>query len=179
MNKNKNKNKPLVTFKKSVTKETNLPFEKRIEQESIPTTIINRKNHDSLILWADNAIQKENSYLLIDKENIKESYNGQIASFGVSIAMIGVRATLAIYYQDKKNKEHPHDAYRLAVLEVIAIMMENLKHRYENIESWTAQGLVEYALSDNCNDQLNILKKDLIDCSIALKQVVRTYNLVK
>lgn len=112
------------------------------------------------------------------KTTIYDSYNGQVAALGVSILMIGLKPTLAIYYQDAPKKEKGK-AYRRALLEVIARML-----KYESAES-----LVRYLLkgkeelSDEEKEKLEQeekkLKTDILNCSIALKQVIRTYKLEK
>lgn len=112
------------------------------------------------------------------KTAIYDSYNGQVAALGVSILMIGLKPTLAIYYQDAPKKEKGK-AYRRALLEVIARML-----KYESAES-----LVRYLLkgkeelSDEEKEKLEQeekkLKTDILNCSIALKQVIRTYKLEK
>lgn len=112
------------------------------------------------------------------KTTIYDSYNGQVAALGVSILMIGLKPTLAIYYQDAPKKEKGK-AYRRALLEVIAQML-----KYESAES-----LVRYLLkgkeelSDEEKEKLEQeekkLKTDILNCSIALKQVIRTYKLEK
>ena len=43
----------------------------------------------------------------------------------------------------------------------------------ENIDKRLPRGIASHT------DKLKDLKRDVIDCAIALKQVVRTYNLVK
>ena len=109
---------------------------------------------------------------------IYDSYNGQVAALGVSILMIGLEPTLAIYYQDAP-KSGENKAARRCLLEVIARMLG-----YESAES-----LVRYLLkgkeelSDEEKEKLEQegkkLKTDILNCSIALKQVIRTYKLEK
>lgn len=119
------------------------------------------------------------------KTTIYDSYNGQVAALGVSILMIGLKPTLAIYYQDAPKKEKGK-AYRRALLEVIVRMLrlKEDKKVYESTES-----LVRYILDvpKNPSDgekklseqEEKSLKTDILNCSIALKQVIRTYKLEK
>ncbi len=93
---------------------------------------------------------------------INSTYDGKIAAFGVSLAMIGLKPTLAMYYNNSESgsvKTRP-------ILDVIAVMM--------NKES--AEILVQtiLPLSDN-SDQYRKLYKEIKECAIALKMVVRTY----
>ncbi len=113
------------------------------------------------------------------KTTIYDSYNGQIAALGVSILMIGLKPTLAIYYQDAPKKEKDK-VYRRALLEVIVRMLrckEDNKEVYGSVES-----LVRYILDKDkrlSEQDEKKLKTDILNCSIALKQVIRTYKLEK
>ena len=112
------------------------------------------------------------------KTTIYDSYNGQGAALGDSILMIGLKPTLAIYYQDAPKKEKGK-AYRRALLEVIARMLR-LKEDKEVYES--AESLVRYVLDGEkklSEQEEKKLKTDILNCSIALKQVIRTYKLAK
>ncbi len=133
-----------------------------------------RNNH--LMKIADKAIQT-GVLFNIGTQNIIDSYSGQIASFGVSIAMSGLLPTLAFYYKDKdvKNDEAKRRAAvdRSLIIKVIAKMLNELNYK----EITDEDNLLKYAIkhADNCDT----LKKDIEDCTVALKQIVRTYNLVK
>ena len=119
------------------------------------------------------------------RTTIYDSYNGQVAALGVSILMIGLKPTLAIYYQDAPKKEKGK-AYRRALLEVIVRMLW-LKENKDVYKS--AESLVRYILdvAKNPSDGEKKISKqeekklttDILNCSIALKQVIRTYKLEK
>lgn len=138
---------------------------------------MNKTRNNQLIKLADEALLSTRAlFKANDTMDIDESYNGQIAALGVSIAMSGLRPALAIYYQDSKTK-----VKRRAVLIVIAKMIQTDPTR--NIQGSTdanfndARSLFDYALTISEN-QLKDLTREVEECSIALKQVVRTYNLV-
>ena len=138
---------------------------------------MNKTRNNQLIKLADEALRSTRAlFKANDTMDIDESYNGHIAALGVSIAMSGLRPALAIYYQDSKTK-----VKRRAVLTVIAKMIQSDSNR--DLEGSTdtnfndAQSLFDYALSIS-EDHLKDLSREVEDCSIALKQVVRTYNLV-
>ena len=145
---------------------------------------MNKKRNDLLIRIADKALRTCSSTLFINDQHkdIQDSYNGQVAALGVSIAMTGVMATLAIYYNDKPNETTPIKANRRTVLTIIAEMIKedsNLDLDGMKDNSFdSAKNLFEYSLLLN-EVGLKKLGKEIIECSIALKQVVRTYNLVK
>ena len=109
-----------------------------------------------------------------DTSDILDSYNGQVASLSVSVAMSGLLPTLAFFYQDKPET-NSNKAYRRNILDVIAIMM-NEDHYDWNVTDPNAKSLLEYAI--NHSDEEKALRQEITECAIALKQVVRTYNLV-
>ena len=132
---------------------------------------MNKKRNEKLIIAANDALLSS-GIIKTDRDNkqyINESYNGQTAALGVTIAMTGLRPALAIYSQysgdskfDKKN-----------ILKIIGAMIKNPD---TNQPFASAIELFRYAL-DNQDEKW--LKREIIDCSIALKQVIRTYNLLK
>jgi CRISPR type III-B/RAMP module-associated protein Cmr5 len=127
--------------------------------------------NEKLIKYADEALRE--SCILEEKSKINETYRGYTAALGVSIVMIGLRPTLAIYYQDKtKTKANPQ---KVEVIEVIAKM---LTKQYPDKPINGAKDLLNKILEKN-NEELKQLQKDIINCSIALKYVIRTYELVK
>lgn len=136
-----------------------------------------------LIKWADEALleQEANENAGVSKvlhgNDIAEAYNGSVAALGVSIAMGEIRPALAIYYQEKSERGARPKANRRSVLDVIARMItKDTYHPQLNFSEGDrfAYNLFRYVIEHG--DAL--IKQEVIDCSIALKQVVRTYNLV-
>lgn len=133
-----------------------------------------KKRNNKLIGIADQAIKT--SDLFTDSNNkttIKDGYNGQIAALGVAIAMSELRPALAIYYQDKPKAGTQPKVNRREVLNVIATMITLDSSNSQSFNN--AEALFRYALRTDID--LKWLKREIIDCSIALKQVVRTYNM--
>lgn len=127
-----------------------------------------KKRNDELMRKAEEALH--DTRVKIIKENsetdIKESYNGQTAALGVTIAMSGLRPAIAIYQQETDG------CNRIQILNAIAIMLG----------TWNGEnpGVAMSRALMSCNDnELREYQKKIIECSIALKQVIRTYNLVK
>lgn len=139
---------------------------------------MNKRRNNELMGLADNALRMKKVLFKSDNYDIDASYNGQIASLGVAIAMSGLRPSLAIFYQDGNSKVN-----RRNILSVIAEMIKNDKNRdledAKDDDFNDAKSFFSYALkTDLSTSGLKKLTKEVEDCSIALKQVVRTYNLV-
>lgn len=146
---------------------------------------MNKTRNNTLIKYANEALteQEANEKFGVSKilngSDIEEAYNGSIASLGVSIAMSELRPALAIYYQDKPNSATRPKANRRSVLDAIArIISKDASER--NLSKWRfsdngdfAKNLFVYAISNDDKE----LKQEVVDCAIALKQIVRTYNL--
>lgn len=151
---------------------------------------MNKKRNKDLIYLADRVLN-EKEFILMDDNSIFDSYNGQVASLSVSIAINGLLPTLAIFYQDKPESDK-NKAYRRNVLNIVAKMvtLDNEAWNFSRNDLY-AKNLLSYAIKldkqcseestrsiDESKKQLNNLKKEIIECAIALKQVVRTYKLV-
>lgn len=137
-----------------------------------------KARNEKLMQFAQDALTANKDIWYDEKRtSILDAYNGQIAALGVSVAMSGVRPTLAIYYQDKPNAGTRRKANRRTVLNLIAYMLtKEAELENMNVNIGNAEALFRYVVGENAN--LAWLRKEVIDCSIALKQVVRTYNLV-
>lgn len=121
---------------------------------------MNKQQYEAWVINADEKLQHSNLFKDSAHQEIYSSYNGYVAALGVSVLMTGLVPTLAIYYQDNEG------VCRKNVLEVIAEMVG------EN----SAQQLVESVL--HSPDRRKELQKKIVESSIALKQVIRTYKLV-
>lgn len=134
-----------------------------------------KNERNNYLMQKANEVLLANTYMFDNRDelSIKESYNGQIAAFGVSIAMSGILPTLAIYYKEKSST----DVNRRDILEVLARMIQtDIEIVLPTID--TAVSLFKFAMECGDAERTN-LTKELIECAIALKQVVRTYKLVK
>lgn len=134
-----------------------------------------KERNNELMQIANDALikSKKNSKSLFKSgtNTIVSSYNGQISGFSVSIAMTGLLPTLAMYYQDGKNVVCLRN-----ILDVIALMLPELKNEsYKEITD--SKSLFNHAMKTKGKEQ-DTLKRDIVDCAIALKQIVRTYQLV-
>ncbi len=134
---------------------------------------MDKKRNKELMTIAEEVLQREDCPLYIKPGVIHESYNGQVSALGVSTLMIGLKATFAVYYSDrpdKKKADNRYDkAYRKLLLDVIVKMINKII----GTDS-TTENFVREVMKSNNDEQW---KRDLIDCSVALKQVIRTYKL--
>lgn len=137
--------------------------------------MVDKKEIENLMVIADKVLRERNTGIVADKVNCKiyDSYNGQIAALGVSISMIGLIPTLAIYYQDSSDDDKPN---RRTVLKTITEMLDLFDSNYRF--GGRPYDLLARAIALRGNEQKR-LKKNVMSCAIALKHVVRTYKLVK
>ncbi len=132
-----------------------------------------KSEFNKMIILADQKLRASNMFNK-DDETILKGYDGKTAALSVSVAMSDILPTLAIYYQDF-DAQKPNKDCRRNVLNVVATMIN--KPGEENTKFSNAKKLVEYAVRCDANN-LQYIKRQVIDCAIALKHVVRTYNLV-
>ena len=146
---------------------------------------MNKKEYEEWVVKAEEALQSSDLFKDTAHQKILKSYNGQVGALGISILMSGLIPTLAIYYQHQT--ENNNGACRKNVLEVIARMMnyENARTLLETALDLDRQKKATLDLEDNeillngLEKQRKQLQDTIIDCSVALKQVVRTYKLVE
>lgn len=113
---------------------------------------MNKNENAELMRKADKVLRQGDT--ILKDGSIDSSYNGQVSALGVSILMIGLTPTIAVYYQDAKRK---------MLLEVIAKMLD--------------KGTAEKLTREIVQDPEDRLKTRILNCSVALKQVIRTYEL--
>ena len=135
---------------------------------------MDKKTNSTLMRYAEEELQSTNCPLYKDIESriIHESYNGQCSSFGVSVLTIGLKATLSVYYQDRPKEinnitSQRKEAYRCCLLMVIHGMLK----RRDDLEIFVRE------VMSNTDNENSTLKRDVVNCSVALKQVIRTYKL--
>lgn len=131
---------------------------------------MNKTRNNELIKLADEKLKASDTlFLNKEKGEIAESYDGKAAALSVSVAMSDLLPTLAIYYQDYDSKK----PCRRYVLDVVATMITKPD---EPSKFKDAEDLLRCAIEHS--EHIKYLKNEVIGCSIALKQVIRTYNLV-
>ncbi len=160
-------------------------------------------NNNELIMAADRAIRATDEFMIfcpidgVDKERtmgIKDGYNAKISSFGIAIAMIDLLPTLASYCKDFPPNSTDHASEReperktkvrsYAVISAIAYMLNDLGYVGDEIkfddQETRAKELFRYVVKiKDDTAEFFTLKNNIINCVIALKQVARTYKIVK
>lgn len=111
---------------------------------------------------ADNALIANS---LIDAENlsvVKDEYDGYLAGFGPSVIISGLVQTLAVYTATPE---------RASVLNAIA--------EVANVNGTvTGTDLLSLCIAHhNERDIINLWREDIINASVALKIMIRTYNI--
>ena len=92
---------------------------------------MDKETNAKLMGIAENVLNTPNCPLFKSEDTIYESYNGQVASLGVSILTIGLKPSISVFYQDAPKQEgNYNDAYRRVILEVIAKMLSQYRNNY-------------------------------------------------
>ena len=143
-----------------------------------------KQRNDYLISLAAAALRNAD-VTFADGNNILSSYNGQVAAFCVSVAMSGLKPTLAFYLAKKDDKDSKIDKSseavdRSKIVEVISSMINNDEQftKPQGEDYTSAIALLNTVVPINDVVRLSAIRKEVLDCAVALKQVVRTYNLV-
>ena len=111
----------------------------------------------------------------IQKKDVFNEYDGYIAGFGATVVNMGIKAALAFYMKDfedlekaeVKNKDN-EKAYRAKVVKAFANMLGKS----------SAKVLFEEVLAENSLNKLYQHTQKVVDASVALKLVIRTYKFV-
>lgn len=136
-----------------------------------------------LMLLADQVLNSEindrgerKPGILNDDNTISQSYNSQTAALGVTIATNGLLPALVIYYQDRAQKVASKE-----ILEAIGKMISKDQFFLNNVKLSNGTGMIVGAKSlleaVLKNPENSLLKQEVLDCAVALKQIIRTYPL--
>lgn len=105
---------------------------------------------------------------LIKDGFIDKAYSGQIAAFSVSVAMVGLKPTLAMYYQQGGSSVNTHN-----IVGLIAEMLVAEGYPFEGKSP--ADKFFDHVMGMSEGKDADKLRKDVIDNAVALKVVVRTF----
>lgn len=129
---------------------------------------MDKKILNELMMKAEEVLQRPDCKLFkringVKSDVIYDNFNGQISALGVSILMIGLKPTVAVYYQDDKGS-NDKGCRRDLLREIYKMIPGNAN----NFDSW-----VREILSDDTDSK----KQKIQDCSVALKYIIRTHKL--
>lgn len=128
--------------------------------------MITKQRKGDLIAWANYVIAQST---ILKKGTINKSYNGQIASFSVTIAMSGLKPALALYM----NGSSSSDVDKTKIIDLVA-QMYNEEHG-GNIDGKT---FYDKVIKEKDDEKIEQYQKTIVEYAIALKLAVRTYKLV-
>lgn len=128
----------------------------------------------NLMELADQSIQT--SQILVNNKLISESYYNMVSGFGITVATNGLLPAIVIYCQDRNQTRNIN---RKIILEIIARMIHDdnlfsMNNTHLNITN--ADSLLDAVKAHPLNRDL---KMEVLDCAIALKQIIRTYEAEK
>lgn len=137
-----------------------------------------KKRNDQLISLAFRAMNEAD--IFTEGNSINSSYNRQIAAFCVSIAMGGLKPTIAFYSNTSSSASVDRlKIIRLKIISIIGSMVSNdPAFKVKEGENFIGLDAIKSTIFNAGDERLPALRKEILDCSIALKQVVRTYNLI-
>ncbi|MDR2915335.1 MAG: hypothetical protein LBV74_10975 [Tannerella sp.] len=128
----------------------------------------NKINIEKLLISADNALTQ--SEIVLQNIPVLKEYDGYISGFGATVINIGIKAALAFYMKDatKLTNGTPKIPYRARVVRALAIIVEKADERalFDSV----------CALPDDNQILIHAEMKKLVDASIALKLMIRTYE---
>lgn len=125
-----------------------------------------KKRKNQLIKMADEAI-----HAIFGNGKISDSYNGQIAAFSVSVALSGLKPTMAIYCNNKSSAE----VDRSKIIKLLEYMF-----KIEPESNVKTKGADLYnTVIEACGEEETKLKKAIVEYAIALKLAIRTFKLEK
>lgn len=128
------------------------------------------KKLDRLIPIALDAAKK----ILADGgDAISSEYNGYIASFGASVIQSGLKPAVA--FNERSDSQSAKDKARLMNALLYMVKTQN---KEEIDDTAQKEKLLPYVLKTPPDD-LNHLKRQILDSATALKLAIRTFKLVK
>lgn len=129
----------------------------------------NRDKINALLKNADEALKK---FGIVNEGIVKDGYDSSIAAFGPTAVQSGLMPALAFYCATNKSDKRKTDKYK--VIDAIAFTLSSKYGKSDHKQ------LFEYCL-DKSKDK-NVIEKlmiDIVNASVALKIIVRTYKIVE
>lgn len=132
----------------------------------------NRDKINALLKSADEALVKSG---IVKDGIVEDGYDSSIAAFGPTVVMSGLMPALAFYCATNKSDKRKTDKGK--VVDAIAFTLATKYGKSDHKQ------LFEYCLDtlDKSNEKevSEKLMADIIDASVAMKIMVRTYKIVE
>lgn len=122
----------------------------------------NRDKINNLLKSADDALNFE----IVVNGTVKDGYDSAIAAFGPTVVLSGLMPAMAFYCATNKTDKRKADKGK-----VIDAIAQTLNQKYNKNDR---KELFEHCLNNPKNEKL---MADIVDASIALKIMVRTYKI--
>lgn len=136
---------------------------------------IDKQKNNILVKIADEVVAADTDLCIDGKVN--SSYNGQISALGVMIAMVGLNPALCLYNQEGSTNV-PRRNILSALAKIIAADREfrqELTSRFADLgDNFNREELYTRVVHSE-GDESRMFKTEILNCIVALKQVVRTY----
>lgn len=136
---------------------------------------IDKQKNNILVKIADEVVAADTD--LCKDGKVNSSYNGQISALGVMIAMVGLNPALCLYNQEGSTNV-PRRNILSALAKIIAADREfrqELKSRFTDLgDNFNREELYTRVIKSE-GDESRLFKTEILNCIVALKQVVRTY----
>ncbi len=127
-----------------------------------------RSQIDALLKKADEALTNE-KIEIVKNGIVTDGYDSAIASFGPTVVLSGLMPALAFYCAESKNGKTKTEKWK--IVKAISIILHS-KYGWSDHKN-----LFNHCL--NNPSQIERLTTDIVDASVALKMMVRTYKIKK
>lgn len=127
-----------------------------------------RNNVERWLKFADTAL--DHCRIVAGGKVIKSEYEGYLASFGATVINIGIKATIAFYMKDPEHK---------AILNAITKILAEDASITGFRPNHGAEDLKETVLAITDPIRLHEYTKWIVEASVALKLMIRTYDFGK
>jgi CRISPR-associated protein Cmr5 len=132
-----------------------------------------KTNIEKLLEPANKALIHSGIVVIENNKDVIKEYDGYISGFGATVINMGIKSTLAFYMKDVKElkraeeREKPYEKpYRSRVIRALAQILEEIN------EEKMFKKIIEI---EDVN-QLHQQTQKIIDASVALKLMIRTYR---
>ena len=133
---------------------------------------MNKKTIDRLIGIADEKLRSSGN--VIQDGKINSWYDGKTSALGVSISLLGLKPAVIMYYKDKDKNENKNKNKTYHILDIIFNMIKkDSPTMVPNIDNTT--GFLEYLKNMTDPKTQKRMTNLVLECSIALKFVIRSY----